>query len=122
MDKAARTAWVLIRLCCLLGLGGIADGLRGRRFVGFTLDLSNYTGVRSERITQIEFWTPAGKQAARRASLIYTPGASDRPPAKPVGEAAEGAALSGVWEQTDIFDYMPTELPAAAQPDASAEG
>jgi hypothetical protein len=53
---------------------------RGRRFVGYTLDLSNYTGTRSESIKQIEFWTPAGKQAARAANLIYTPGASERPP------------------------------------------
>jgi hypothetical protein len=51
---------------------------RGRRFVGFTLDLSNYTGTRSEQITQIEFWTREGKQAARSANLIYAPGASPR--------------------------------------------
>ena len=43
---------------------------RGRRFVGFTLDLSNWTGARSERIKQIEFWTPTGRQEARRARLI----------------------------------------------------
>ena len=75
---------------------------RGRRFVGFTLDLSNYTGTRSESIRQIEFWTPTGKQAARAANLIYTPGASKRPPTKPAPEKPKDLE----WEQTDIFDVF----------------
>lgn len=92
---------------------------RGRRFVGFTLDLSNYTGTRSESITQIEFWTREGKQAARNANLIYTPGAADRDPKRPLEKPVEGIpeqtqkALENVeWEQIDIFD----QLPGADQP------
>lgn len=46
---------------------------RGRRFVGFTLDLSHWTGTRSEQIRQIEFWKPGGRGQLRRAGLIYTP-------------------------------------------------
>ena len=83
---------------------------RGRRFVGFTLDLSNYTGTRSEQITQIKFWTPEGKQAARNANLIYTPGASERPAKrKPEKQRTEEQAAleSAEWgEQTDIFSLI----------------
>jgi len=50
---------------------------RGRRFVAFTLDLSNYTGTRSERIRQIDFWTAAGKQELRRVGLLYDPDISE---------------------------------------------
>ncbi len=67
---------------------------RGGRFVGFTLDLSNYTGTRSEHITQIEFWTREGKQAARNAALIYTPGASEQAPREASGEAPCSAVRS----------------------------
>lgn len=76
---------------------------RGRRFVGFTLDLSNYTGTRSESIKQVEFWTAPGKQAARQGSLIYVPGASDRPPKQP---AVPPEIPRGDWEQTDIFEAL----------------
>jgi hypothetical protein len=81
---------------------------RGRRFVGFTLDLSNYTGTRSERIRQLEFWTPEGKQAARQGSLIYMPGASDKPPKKQTGSGDEDAPGLNEedWEQTDIFEFL----------------
>ncbi len=96
---------------------------RGRRFVGFTLDLSNYTGTRSEQITQIEFWTREGKQAARRANLIYTPGASDRPPKKkaekPQPDEAQAVLDVSEWEQTDIYSVLeegsPAESPAEAE-------
>lgn len=83
---------------------------RGRRFVGFTLDLSNWTGARSERIKQIEFWTPAGRQEARRARLIYSPGASEQPPftALPaaVASAQETDNLEGEWVQSNIFQML----------------
>jgi len=46
---------------------------RGTRFVAFTLDLSNYTGTRSERIKQIDFWESGGRSELRRAGLIYEP-------------------------------------------------
>ena len=74
-------------------------------------------GTRSERIRQIEFWTPTGRQEARRARLIYTPGASDRPapatkPAKP-DPAAEDEELTGDWVQTDIFSLL-TPQPASS--------
>lgn len=55
---------------------------RGRRFVAFTLDLSNYTGTRSERIRQIDFWTPSGKQDLRRVGLIYDPDLDEGPRSK----------------------------------------
>jgi hypothetical protein len=58
---------------------------RGTRFVAFTLDLSNYTGTRSERIKQIEFWESGGRSELRRAGLIYEP--TGAPEAVP-GEAA----------------------------------
>jgi hypothetical protein len=47
---------------------------RGRQFTAFTLDLSSYTGTRSERIRQIEFWTTDGHQDLRRVGLIFIPG------------------------------------------------
>jgi hypothetical protein len=97
-------------------IGNLSDKrgtYRGRRFVGFTLDLSNYTGTRSEQITQIEFWTREGKQAARNANLIYTPGASERDPKKKAEKpnADEQAVLdSSDWgEQTDIYSLLPDE-------------
>lgn len=45
---------------------------RGRQFTAFTLDLSSYTGTRSERIRQIEFWTTKGREQLRRVGLIYS--------------------------------------------------
>lgn len=50
-----------------------SSDFRGKRFVAFTLDLSNYTGTRSERINQIEFWKTEGKSQLRRVGLIYEP-------------------------------------------------
>jgi hypothetical protein len=104
-----------LRLVYAIGNLSVQTGTyRGRRFVGFTLDLSNYTGTRSERIKQIEFWTPQGKQATRRARLIYEPGASSRPPVKdpkPGEQDAEGdEVLEGTWgEQTSMDDLVPSE-------------
>jgi hypothetical protein len=100
-----------LRLVHQIGNLSVQTGsYRGRRFVGFTLDLSNWTGTRSERIEQIAFWTPSGRQDARRARLIYTPGASDRPPAiaeTPAPEAeSEDEKLAGDWVQTDIFSLL----------------
>lgn len=100
-----------LRLVHQIGNLSVQTGsYRGRRFVGFTLDLSNWTGTRSERIEQIDFWTPSGRQHARRARLIYTPGASDRPvaiavPAEPEATADEDE-LTGDWVQTDIFSLL----------------
>lgn len=53
-----------------------SPGWRGRGFVGYTLDLTHWTGVRSERIHQIEFWKPDERQNLRRTGLVYNP---DRP-------------------------------------------
>jgi hypothetical protein len=64
---------------------------------------------RYERIKQIGFWTPTGRQDARRARLIYTPGASDRPPreAKPTRpKLGADKELTGKWVQTDIFSLL----------------
>jgi energy-coupling factor transporter ATP-binding protein EcfA2 len=88
---------------------------RGRRFVGFTLDLSNYTGTRSERIKQIEFWTPAGRQATRRARLIYTPGASERAP----GTQEPDQTLEGEWVQTNMDDLLDADSTRPAGPHSS---
>jgi hypothetical protein len=79
--------------------------------VGFTLDLSNYTGTRSDRIKQIEFWTATGKQDIRRAALIYEPGAGDRAPATkdPADPVPASEKLDGEWEQIDIYDLLPKE-------------
>ena len=108
-----------LRLLHQIGNLSVQTGTyRGRRFVGFTLDLSNWTGTRSERIEQIEFWTTDGRQDARRARLIYTPGASDRPAtaptkAKPDPDTPETSddVLTGDWVQTDIFSLL-SETPA----------
>jgi len=99
-----------LRLVHQIGNLSVQTGsYRGRRFVGFTLDLSNWTGTRSERIKQIEFWTAAGRQKARRARLIYEPGASERPAAV---ESLDSAAsdqedeLVGEWGQTNIYQLL----------------
>jgi hypothetical protein len=65
-----------LRLLFQIGNVSVQSGereYRGRRFVAFTLDLSNWTGSRSEKIRQIEFWTRNGKQELRRVGLIYEP-------------------------------------------------
>jgi hypothetical protein len=59
---------------------------RGRRFVAFTLDLSNYTGTRSEHIRQIEFWTRIGKQGIRRVGLLYEPENDRTSPRRTLGQ------------------------------------
>lgn len=64
-----------------------SSDFRGRQFTAFTLDLSSYTGTRSERIRQIEFWTPTGRQQLRRAGLIYVPEADGSTPAQEVRAA-----------------------------------
>jgi hypothetical protein len=97
---------------------------RGRRYVAFTLYLSNYTGTRSERIRQIEFWTPSGRQEIRRASLIYEPGASTgrrssaarSPPTRRARDLAERRGAQGDWVQTDIFDFATDGRGAQQEP------
>jgi hypothetical protein len=50
------------------------SGKRGRIFIAYMLDLSQYTGARKRRELQmIEFWKPGSKESLRKASLIYTP-------------------------------------------------
>jgi len=111
-DEWGREVQALADLRLLHEIGNLSvqtGRYRGRRFVGFTLDLSNWTGARSERIKQLEFWTPAGRQDARRARLIYSPGASDRP-AIAAAVAAPGPAvdenLDGDWVQSNIFQLL----------------
>lgn len=108
-----------LRLVHQIGNLSVQTGsYRGRRFVGFTLDLSNYTGTRSERIRQIEFWTASGKQDSRRASLIYVPGASTRPPVRRDGQEPlpldPDDALEGDW-QTDIWFQLGESNPNPTQ-------
>ena len=71
-----------------------SSSYRGRLFTAFTLDLSSYTGTRTERIRQIEFWTPGGRQQLRRAGLIYRPGDD--------GGAASGSEPPVDWEQPPL--------------------
>lgn len=117
-----------LRLVHQIGNLSVQTGsYRGRRFVGFTLDLSNWTGTRSERIRQIEFWTPGGRQDARRASLIYTPGASDRPPKGDSADGAQGSGdeeLDGSWEQFDIYKFLNADSASdePARPVETVEG
>lgn len=74
---------------------------RGRRFVAFTLDLSNYTGTRSERIKQIEFWRSEGKSQLRRVGLIYEPDfASGRTAEGPAGGAPARVPVD--WSQPPL--------------------
>jgi energy-coupling factor transporter ATP-binding protein EcfA2 len=102
-----------LRLVHQIGNLSVQTGsYRGRRFVGFTLDLSNYTGTRSERIKQIEFWTATGKQGIRRAAFVYEPGAGDRKAAtKEPDLARKSEELTGEWEQADIYELVPPEAP-----------
>lgn len=78
---------------------------RGRRCVAFTLDLSNYTGTRSEHIRQIEFWTPTGKQDLRRAGLRYEPGLAASHKASPFPPDDRGPVD---WEEAPLpgFDAV----------------
>jgi hypothetical protein len=114
-DEWGREIQALADLRLLHEIGNLSvqtGRYRGRRFVGFTLDLSNWTGARSERIKQLEFWTPEGRQEARRARLIYSPGASDRPPATttaaalPAAPARADEDLDGDWVQSNIFQLL----------------
>jgi hypothetical protein len=75
---------------------------RGTRFGAFTLDLSNYTGTRSERIKQIDFWEPGGRSELRRAGLIYAP----------EGERSTAAAEGGDTPTTRLpVDWAQPPLP-----------
>ncbi len=101
-----------LRLVHQIGNLSVQTGsYRGRRFVGFTLDLSNWTGTRSEKIKQIEFWTASGRQDARRARLIYMPGAAERPAATPqtAPDPSNDEELEGEWVQSNIFQLLATE-------------
>jgi len=115
-----------LRLVHQIGNLSVQTGsYRGRRFVGFTLDLSNWTGTRSERIKQIDFWTAAGRQHARRASLIYTPGASDRPASTRPSDGKEGAdgeVLDGEWKQTNIYQFLSVGSDSETPVETVAEG
>lgn len=106
-----------LRLVHQIGNLSVQTGsYRGRRFVGFTLDLSNWTGTRSEKISQIEFWTREGRNETRRARLIYAPGVSDRATPEPAAAPRPAAVaepgphgdeeLTGDWVQTDIFSLL----------------
>lgn len=115
-----------LRLVHEIGSMSVNTGsFRGVRFFGFTLDLSTWTGPRSEQIKQIEFWTRTGKQEVRKAALVYSPDAVNRrtqrsatlrtqktaaSAAIPIsGEAAEitdEALGSGEWEQSSIYDAL----------------
>ncbi|MGI8624846.1 MAG: hypothetical protein ACR2NB_15505 [Solirubrobacteraceae bacterium] len=118
-----------LRLVHQIGNLSVQTGsYRGLRFVGFTLDLSNWTGTRSEKIRQIEFWTPDGRQEARRARLIYAPGATDRPapaPARapaPLAPQTDGdEELAGDWVQTDIFSLLDEPAAGSDQPIETVE-
>jgi hypothetical protein len=115
-DKWGREIQALADLRLVHQIGNLSvqtGNYRGRRFVGFTLDLSNWTGTRSERIKQIEFWTSEGRQETRRARLIYEPGASERPAVVDTEggqEATEDDELVGEWGQTNIYQLLNPQI------------
>lgn len=102
-----------LRLMHKLGDFSLPSGAwRGRRFVGFTLDLTHWTGTRSQGIRQIAFWTTEGHQQMRRTGLVYNPG---RPvaatPAGAAGGSAAGTAAAAAsddeavdWKQPPLWD------------------
>jgi hypothetical protein len=89
-----------------------SNPFRGRRFVGFTLDLSNYTAIRSQRMLKpIEFWTPEGKQTARAERFIYVPGASERVGRGARSTGKEATIPDSEWRHVaGLFDDL---VPAA---------
>ena len=69
-----------LRLMHRLGDFSLPSGAwRGRRFVGFTLDLTHWTGTRSQGIRQIEFWKPDGRRASGGPAWCTTLSARRRP-------------------------------------------
>lgn len=104
--KLSETNWgkeiqALSELRLLHQIGNVSvqsSEFRGRRFVAFTLDLSHYTGTRSEQIRQIEFWTTQGRQDIRRAGLIYDPGDL----AGPVAQSAATRRAPVDWTQEPL--------------------
>ena len=100
-----------------------SGGWRGRRFVGFTLDLSHWTGTRSERIRQIEFWKPGRREELRRTGLVYKPGRARRPAAAELLAATPPPEPEPVgvqepvnWEQPPLpFDEGELEAGGSAE-------
>ena len=45
----------------------------GHRYEAFALDLSSYAGTRVTKISEIQFWTPMGKQELRGVQCVYSP-------------------------------------------------
>jgi hypothetical protein len=90
-----------------------SNPFRGRRFVGFTLDLSNYTAIRSERdMKPIEFWTTEGKEKARAERLIYTPGAAERALRSPrAGTPKDDAIPDSEWVHVSTLEDYLESLP-----------
>jgi hypothetical protein len=82
---------------------------RGRRFVGFTLDLSNYTGTRSERIKQVNFWQKGGIQGLRRISLIYYPEYVRKVPIK-FAQSSKQQSITEQFENVPLFDLGEEQL------------
>lgn len=78
----------------------------GRKFAAFTLDLSVWTGTRSEQITPIRFWEPEGGQRIREPSLIYVPSNGESPQVEGTTEAARTAV--GEHEQLE-FEFDPDD-------------
>ncbi|MEL6611952.1 MAG: hypothetical protein AAFQ53_07645 [Bacteroidota bacterium] len=84
---------------------------RGRRFIGFTLDLSHYTTTRSEKIKRIDFWKKGDSAKARRARLIYEPERAEAGAAR-VHERAlsennnADEALAGDWNQGTFDGFL----------------
>jgi hypothetical protein len=86
-----------------------SGGWRGRRFFGFTLDLSHWTGTRSERIRQIEFWNPGVRQELRRTALVYQPGRARA--ARDGAAAAANQPRSGTAVGVEPVDWEQPPLP-----------
>jgi hypothetical protein len=94
-----------LRLMHRLGDYSLPSGAwRGRRFVAFTLDLTHWTGTRSQGIRQIEFWKPNMSDQLRRTGLVYI---ADRPetvtaPGSKAKASAQPAPVD--WTQDPLFE------------------
>jgi hypothetical protein len=120
-----------LRLMHRLGDFSLPSGVwRGRRFVGFTLDLTHWTGTRSQGIRQIEFWTTQGRRDMRRTGLVYNPDLPHGIPAPAEPRKAPAARPAGPsesepdpdpapvdWAQAPLFDDGGADEPAQTQGD-----
>ena len=74
----------------------------GRKFAAFTLDLSVWTGARSEQIRPIRFWEPEGGQQIREPNLIYIPTNGAAPSSTPTAVTGGTTTTGQGWKQLEF--------------------